>query len=197
MICPHTRTERRLYAPRKNDYSEEAKMKKEVFATLFLFAVTSSAMADLSTVRVYAASDPWTDTGVSLPGGGYVDILASGTWCGNVNGDPITWYGPEGTGNPAPNVFLVPGAYSGALVGRIDSGPGFYVGLGGEFDASTYAVGRIWLAFNDQIGAYADNAGFVDVSLTSQPNVVPVPGAFILCSIGLSYAGWRLRRRTT
>lgn len=38
---------------------------------------------------------------------------------------------------------------------------------------------------------------FVGVSLTIQdPSVVPVPGAALLGVLGLSYSGWRLRRRT-
>jgi hypothetical protein len=146
-------------------------------------------------VQVYAANNPWTDAGVSLLGGGYIDISASGTWCGNINGNPPVWYGPEGTGGIAPGVFLVPGAHSGALVGRIDSGSGFEVGLGGRFDASTYGVGTIWLAFNDQIGAYGDNGGSVNVSLTSGPTPVPAPGAFALGGIGFGLVTWLQKRR--
>jgi hypothetical protein len=44
----------------------------------------------------------------------------------------------------------------------------------------------------------ADNTGIRTTELWyNDVNVVPVPGAFLLGSIGLSYAGWRLRRRTT
>lgn len=143
-------------------------MKRAMFySTIVLLSIAGYAIA--TEIQVYAVSNPWTDTGVFLPAGGYIDISASGSWCGNVNGNPPIWYGPEGTGNPAPSVFLVPGTYSGVLVGRIDSGSGFTVGLGGRLDASAYGVGEIWLAFNDQIGAYGDNAGFVNVSLTPEP----------------------------
>lgn len=111
-------------------------MKKLMYLAFVSLSAVSSSAAGIET-QVYAVNDPWTDTGVVLPMGGYVDISASGSWCGNVNG-PLVWYGPEGTGNPAPGVFLVPGVSSAALVGRIDSGSAFLVGPGGRFDASSY-----------------------------------------------------------
>ena len=143
-------------------------MSKVVFVCIVGLVVVSET-AGATEVAVYAASNPWTDTGVVLTEGGYLDISASGDWSGNVNANPIVWYGPEGTGNPAPGIFLVPGVSSAALVGRIDSGPGFLVGLGGRFDASDYGSGKFWLAFNDEIGAYSDNGGYVNVTFTPEP----------------------------
>jgi len=39
-----------------------------------------------------------------------------------------------------------------------------------------------------------DNIGFRVASVT-EPTVIPAPGAFLLGTLGLSLAGWKLRRR--
>jgi len=132
---------------------------------LILFAVVGSATAVTIQVPANTPYPHWFDTGVSLSQGQSLLISATGSWYGS-DTPPIMWYGPEGTGSPAPSIFLVPGVSSAALVGRIDSGSGFFVGPGGTFDASVYGTGTLYLAFNDEVNGYYNNGGFMSVTIT-------------------------------
>lgn len=65
---------------------------------------------------------------------------------------------------------------------------------------SSLGAGSYVLEFSELIPQYYTGAGaFVldNISLDVQTSVVPVPGACLLGILGLSAAGWRLKRRTT
>ena len=45
------------------------------------------------------------------------------------------------------------------------------------------------------VNAYGTDGTFATADLTLHGTVVPVPGAFLLGSLGLAFSGWKLRRR--
>jgi hypothetical protein len=66
-----------------------------------------------------------------------------------------------------------------------------------EFQDFTYLIDNdlTSLTFAFASTDYDEVIGIDSVSITGQ--VVPVPSAIILCSIGLGFTGWKLRRRGT
>lgn len=128
------------------------------------FDVYASSGANPTTVSASATLDvPGNNSGIFVHAGDTINIIASGTW----NNDPIHSWGPDGDGgSPAPSGFVLPGAASYSLVGRIGtSGAFFEIGLGGSWTASQ--SGYLYLIMNDRIGTFGDNSGSLSVSVAS------------------------------
>jgi hypothetical protein len=68
-----------------------------------------------------------------------------------------------------------------------------YVAVNNGVTFTSSISGSLWLGVNDDAVSLAtgDNYG----SITTDVNVVPVPGAVLLAMFGLSVAGLKLRRR--
>ena len=135
-----------------------------VAAVLAVSAVSSAAPAP-TTLSVNAGTT-FASTGVTLRQGETAVIVATGTISyGSQNpacaGSSIP---PEGCA--AESICPVSGG-CGALIGRLGDGPAFLVGKKKTVDGP----GTIWLGINDVKGAFADNTGAFDVTVTVQPRV--------------------------
>ncbi len=134
----------------------------------------SDTKASQKTVIV-SATQPWTDTGISLPAG-TVSFKASGTI--NVSGgDPAFNETPAGDGSADPQCIAGPNTPWGddwiadglpcwSLIGQVKNGPA-EIGNGGTF--RVLSPGELYLGVDDQADAFGDNSGSwtVQVSLTS------------------------------
>jgi hypothetical protein len=118
---------------------------------------------------------PGMDTNVDIQAGQVVRIVAGGqAWYGNDAGPGWSGYAstdPNGqryiNGTPVGSKFdgsaVQPYAPIGALLGRIGSGPWFFVGSAGSFTASV--GGRLYLLYNDASWGYGDNSGGYSVTV--------------------------------
>ena len=98
----------------------------------------------------------WTDTGLDVAAGDAIGIRASGTACFN-GADPNSCYDPDGSGDPAPANYALPGASSGSLIAKIDDEAPFFIGSAYVNTASN--SGRLYLGTNDCDGCYGNNSG--------------------------------------
>jgi len=118
------------------------------------------------------ANVPWFDTGIDVSAGQAVSITASGLASYKPGGPYATT--PAGLPSVDRN-SLAPGLPVGSLVGKIGPfGAPFEVGNSASFTVP--AGGRLYLSYNDRVGAFGDNSGSwsVTVSLgqtSSQPVV--------------------------
>jgi hypothetical protein len=135
--------------------------------------VTSAAAATTTTVTV-PATQPWTDTGISLPAG-TVSFKASGT-INVAGGDPDGSNTPNGDGPANPTCVAGPSEYSGswtapglpcwALIGRVGNGTPFFIGDSANLDIKT--PGELYLGVNDETGQFGDNSGSWTVQVTPE-----------------------------
>ena len=137
----------------------------------FLFAVvTALVMLSFAAFPVYArtivarvsAVVEWVDSGIDVSVGETVSLVANGkAITGPLNLYPGSKSGPEGQlANPVcmdtvEYTCALEGAPFGALIGKVGSTV-FLIGSAGSFAAPE--DGRLYLAVNDFVGEYADNA---------------------------------------
>ena len=138
----------------------------------------ADAKASQKTVIV-PATQPWTDTGISLPVG-TVSFKASGTI--NVqSGNPAFNNTPAGQGPADPGCignsdtpwgddWTAEGLPCWSLIGRLGNGSPFEIGDGGTF--RVLRPGVLYLGVNDQADAFGDNSGSwtVQATWTSPPS---------------------------
>ncbi len=180
-------------------------MKKILLMTVAFAFMAVPAMADMADITLEVTSYPlWTDTGIIIIAGEIIAVTphAGDTWS-TAGGNNV---GPSGVALNNWDLFFS-GSLHSSMVAYIGSDPfqGHY-GDGGFFPQATgYTAvnngvvftasvgGRLWLGVNDDAVSQAtgDNYG----SITTDVNVVPVPGAFLLGMLGLSLAGVKLRKR--
>jgi hypothetical protein len=133
--------------------------------TMVLALRIQTLKADSSTVTVPGTAggplDSWVDTGIWLAGGQNDRLTASGwvSWdagysASGPNGDP-NWH--QGFTNPT-----LPGAPVGALIGDVGGRLMFFVGSGPTI---VTGEGELYLAVNDNIGAYWNNVGSFTVTI--------------------------------
>ena len=101
---------------------------------------------------------------------------------------------------------LVEWGYNSSNVLDVPSGNDFVdISTGDLHSVAIRSDGSLFVWGDDSFGRLDMPIGnnFIDVAtgyghsiaLTAEPEIIPAPGAFILGTIGLSLAGWRLRRR--
>jgi hypothetical protein len=106
------------------------------------------------------ANQPWTDTGVDLNAGDWLQIDASGT-IKIAGSDPGKGPGGDPTGcNSSTGGFVAPGLACYSLIGRFGNGAPFEIGP--SFHAPV-SGGRLYLGVND--GYFADNSGSWTVNI--------------------------------
>lgn len=127
-------------------------------------ALMPMAHESLTSTRVYAYRG-WQSVGVQLREGERVRIRAAGTWQFMPN-EP---HGPAGHPiHTAPDFYPLPGASSGALLGRIgDGGAPFEVGAGNSYAWPASEAGTLFLRINDDL--LGDNDGWVEVEIELLP----------------------------
>ena len=135
----------------------------------------ADAKASQKTVIV-PATQPWTDTGISLPVG-TVSFKASGTI--NVqSGNPAFNNTPAGQGPADPGCignsdtpwgddWTAEGLPCWSLIGRLGNGSPFEIGDGGTF--RVLRPGVLYLGVNDQADAFGDNSGSWTVQISWTP----------------------------
>jgi len=142
-------------------------------------AISASPQPDESAPAVVAptslqvpANVPWFDTGIDISANQSVSIAASGL----VHYKPGDQYVTTPAGESAVDRnSLAPGLPVGSLVGKIgQSGEPFEIGTSASFTAPE--EGRLYLSYNDRVGAFGDNSGSWDVTVSlgqtsSQPVV--------------------------
>jgi len=117
------------------------------------------------TVTIKIPADKlWVDTGVDVKKGQTVIITASG-WGSTCTGHrECNIPSPEGNGALCvPNCLMNYVDY-GALLGQISSSGPFYVGK--SFTTTADESGTLYLAINDIISQYEDNAGSFVATIT-------------------------------
>lgn len=133
-----------------------------VLVAAFVPAVGSFAGSAAKKILSVQATTTFLNTGVTLSQGQSATIAATGTISyGSQNpacsGSAI---GPEGCSAEA---ICPVGGGCGALVGRLGDGPRFLVGKTKVVDGP----GTIWLGINDVAGAFGDNTGAFEVTITT------------------------------
>jgi hypothetical protein len=104
------------------------------------------------------ATQPWSDTGLTVRSGLLVTIAATGTIQVNLGGTSQTPNGQGGSpGCVGDSTFTAPGLACWSLIGRIDNGAPFEVGTLHSF--SVPAGGHLYLGVNDQVNGFWDNSG--------------------------------------
>jgi len=120
--------------------------------------VTTSSTAEATTTTeappvvsrqvTVAGYQAWTDAGVACEPGKSIQLVATGT----VYHDPASGVGPDGSTNPDPRQFNLPGlsdANHSALVASLDKkAPLTVVGSSATYDCS--AAGELYLGPNDR-----------------------------------------------
>lgn len=133
------------------------------------------------TVTVTVPGDaPWTDTGIDVSEGDYIDIVASGSVVHN-NRDALTAVGPDGAGEgahpalnaPGEGVYLYPPGHGGLIARYGDGAPVF--GVGDQWADNASRSGRLQLGINDYnrgnvAVAVANNTGAFTVRITITRN---------------------------
>lgn len=122
----------------------------------------------------------WTDTGIDVLEGDYLDITASGSVVHN-RSDPLTAVGPDGAGEevdrtlntPGEGVYLYPPGHGGLVARYGDGAPVF--GVGARWADNASRGGRLQLGINDfNFGnvdeAVANNTGAFIVRITVTRN---------------------------
>jgi hypothetical protein len=114
-----------------------------------------------NSIRVNA-TQPWTDTGITVNQGDRVSFQASGqVLYGQAAGQTAT---PDGSQDHRPNAPL-PSAPLGALIGKVGNSAAF--GIGSQTQPLVMpAAGRLMIGINDT--DFGDNSGFFTVVVTKQ-----------------------------
>jgi hypothetical protein len=133
-----------------------------------------------ATVTLPASRDlQGVDTGVDVVIGSQIQFSATGravygydTACGfsgsmHVDPDGVRYPHNSSCAPKYDPVAVLPTAPIGALLGRIDTGPWFFIGSSASHTV-TGSSGRLSLLFNDDSGLYGDNTGNYQVSITVQ-----------------------------
>jgi hypothetical protein len=168
------------------------------FAALIAPFLSSTAAGQ--TVVSVPAGTQWLDTGIDIRAGRSFKVVASGQWTNG--GASPRWTGPEGfPGLRLPNTLerRLPLA---ALVGRIGHGA-FLVGP--SYQGVSAMGGRLFLSMNDTQGAFGDNQGSLDVTVTVARSpgetrfgpVVFMPASQIAGLATLALGGGRLQLSQT
>lgn len=124
-------------------------------------AVATTDSAPLANAISVPASQPWTNSGISVRKGQRLNFLTSGhimlapSASSGVGGSPAAT-------NPGVR-YPVPDAPAGALIGRIDRRPPFAIGTNTQAIVMTHK-GRLYLGVNDD--HYEDNSGEYRVSVS-------------------------------
>ena len=170
------------------------------------------------TLLVDSATEAWQDSGVDVIAGQTLLITASGNvfhqadWSiprGYSNPDGVGLYGDGtnwfGDGPQVDPLTIFPSTIALSLIGKIGGTTNFgtgtpvpegVLGKGAGFVGSSYSEqiptsGRLFFAYNDELGEFWDNSGSFSVTVT----VVPEPSSFVLLCVaaaGLAfYARWR------
>lgn len=129
------------------------------------------------TVRGDAA---WTDTGIDVSEGDYIDIVASGSVVHD-SSNPLAAVGPDGAGEeaapplntPGEGVYLYPPGHGGLIARYGDGAPVF--GIGDQWADNASRSGRLQLGINDYNSgnvdaAVANNTGAFTVRITVTRN---------------------------
>ena len=183
-------------------------MKKTLLMAVALAFMATPAMADMADITLEVYANPlWTSTGVNIDIGDVITVTpaAGDMWStlGDASG-PI-YVGPSGSNFNDWDLFF-DGSLHSSMIAYIGDDPfqGHY-GDGSFFPQATGYVavndgvvftstvaGTLWLGCNDDAVSMGtgDNFG----SITTDVNVVPVPGAVLLGMLGLSAAGIKLRK---
>lgn len=142
-----------------------------IFAVNATTATASVHPSKSVTIQITAITSTRIDTGVALPPGATVTVVAHGTVnCGCVggmhpdaNGLPV-WndYAAEWNAPGAAPPFKAPELRPWSLIGEIGSGEFFQ--LGTRVVMTDVAAGRLYMMFNDQV--YPDNSGSFTVTIT-------------------------------
>ncbi len=126
-------------------------------------AGSSFAGAGTKTLSV-AATTPLSSTGITLARGQRATINASGLISYGSLNDACKGAHITPNGCAAEKICPVSGG-CGALIGRIGEGKPFIVGDRRNVEGP----GTLWLGVNDQAGAYGDNSGAFQVTITVAP----------------------------
>jgi hypothetical protein len=109
------------------------------------------------------ANQPWTDSGVDVQRGQVIHFRASGNVAlsknANDNGTPAGANNGRMAGNSP-----LPGVTGGMLIGRVNSGQPFAIGV--QADVTMSATGRLYLGINDDY--VGDNTGNFVVQTSSR-----------------------------
>ena len=173
-------------------------------ATAVILALLLAGSAHNAAATVYTLQIPctqeWTDTGIDIAAGSLVGITASGTVQYGYLGEQVTdANGGDYTGQQFFPTAVLPNTIIVSLIGKIGGstaidtgtpipegtfgkGPGF---VGTSYSQVVSTGGRLFLGFNDQLGAYYDNYGSfsVNVSVVPEPSTLAlliVPGALLV-----------------
>jgi formylglycine-generating enzyme required for sulfatase activity len=106
------------------------------------------------------------DTGIECVKGDEVTITSIGSWSHGFEGGSINdvpFYDGDGYESKVSSQWI-PSATLGALLGRIGEGDFFVIGSSSTFTCTQ--SGNIFLLMNDSSGAYANNEGFLNTSIT-------------------------------
>lgn len=135
--------------------------------------VSNCYSLNLTSVNVNASNSGDTNTGVSFTVGETIAWQCSGTWSIE-SGNPIYTYTADGApASSAPVTYKAPGLKVGSLVGKIGVGGTWF--QMGEFGAiSAPSTGTLYIAMNDHLSFYFDNAG------TLTPDIIEIDN----CSAG-------------
>jgi hypothetical protein len=127
------------------------------------------------------ATSPWFDTGIDIVAGSQLNLTASGVVNfgvgASVNADGIG-SGFDGTSTNSPFPTVYPNTIVLTLIGKVGGTTGLNTGTpvpegrlgkGMGFVGTSYSqliptTGRLYLGFNDEVGAFDDNSGFFTVS---------------------------------
>jgi hypothetical protein len=166
------------------------------------FGAGQSARAAIYTLSV-PNSQPWYDTGIDIASGSQLNISALGiVQYGPLTAQMANANGGDYTGTQFFPTAVYPSTIIVSLIGKIGgttdigtgtpvpegtpgNGPGF---VGVSYNQPILSGGRLFLGYNDQVGAFGDNSGSFDVTLSVQP--IPEPSAAALFVIGVSLFGW-------
>lgn len=124
---------------------------------------------------------------LQVDAGNTLTISSTGNW--TVDNIVPTYPYTSAEGSSA--IQLGNGFNLGALLGRIGSGPVFYVGTYFNQMVSTSGILKLWI--NDDPSDLADNDG----SVTANVSAVPLPAALPLLLSGLGMIGLARRRKLT
>ncbi len=108
---------------------------------------------------VVPANQEWVDSGVFVSGGQRVCLAALGQWRVSIGAAP--WSGPMGYPHACPPACAMPGANHAGLIARV--GPNTPVFVGQQFVFYSLWSGNLQFEINDEMGAFGDNRGSVDV----------------------------------
>jgi hypothetical protein len=139
-------------------------------------ALPALAQADLritSECRTVRANQEWQPTRIIVRPQEFVCVAGDGLWSHGNQGEQafVPYYGPEGYGRDNPSEIPGPVLKLGALVGRIGSNATFIIGR--QMCFVPQATGELMLSINDDPGAFANNAGRVDVHVAKWPASQP------------------------